>query len=238
VVQAESYYILARGYMDVGEEAKAFESIQKSEHLARNGGDWELLCSIYNLRGVILYMADKQDSALYFYNKAFDTGKDHAVDSVNFPRIISNIGECYAVESPNRALTYFNGALALAKRTSNQIAEASISDVIGHFYLKRKELKNAESYLQSALELARTLGLRRVIRHAYAGLVDIRLLQGRGEDAVVYLRRYYAVRDSLLNTSKIRQIVELEAKHTLQIRNRRSRSWKTKTEFKSSGRTC
>jgi AraC-like DNA-binding protein len=57
-----------------------------------------------------------------------------------------------------------------------------------------------------------------VIRHAYAGLVNIRLEQGRGDEAVVYLRRYYAVRDSLLNTSKIRQIVELEAKHTLQLK--------------------
>lgn len=218
MVQAESYYILARGYMDMAEEQKAFESIQKSEALARRGGEWELLCSIYNLRGVILYMAEKQDSALYFYNKAFDTGKGHAVDSVNFPRILSNIGECYAVESPNTALTYFNGALALAKRTHNQIAEASISDVIGHFYLRHKELKNAESFLQSALELARTLGLRRVIRHAYAGLVDIRLQQGRGEEAVVYLKQFYAVRDSLLNTSKVRQVVELEAKHAIQLK--------------------
>ena len=106
----------------------------------------------------------------------------------------------------------------MAKRTSNQIAEASISDVIGHFYLGQKDLVSAESYLQAALQLARSLGLRRVIRHAYAGLVDIRLEQGRGDEAIVYLRRYYAVRDSLLNTSKIRQIVELEAKHALQLK--------------------
>jgi AraC-like DNA-binding protein len=108
--------------------------------------------------------------------------------------------------------------MALAKKTGNKIAEASISDIIGHFHLRAKDLETSESYLQSALQLARSLGLRRVIRHAYAGLVDIRLEQGKGDEAVVYLRRYYAVRDSLLNTSKVRQIVELEAKHTIELK--------------------
>jgi AraC-like DNA-binding protein/tetratricopeptide (TPR) repeat protein len=218
LVQAESYYILARGYMDMTEGTKSQEYVLKAEEFANNGGDWELLSSIYNLRGVILFIADQEDSALHFYNKAYETGKNHAVDSVNFPRIISNIGECYAVENPKMALNYFSDALALAKKTGNQIAEASISDIIGHFHLRGKDLKTSETYLQSALQLARSLGLRRVIRHAYAGLVDIRLQQGRGEEAVVYLRQFYAVRDSLLNTSKMRQIVELEAKHTLQLK--------------------
>jgi AraC-like DNA-binding protein len=218
LAQAESYYILARGYMDMTEGAKAQESILKAEEFANKGEDWELLSSIYNLRGVILFIADKEDSALHFYNKAFETVKNHGVDSVNFPRIISNIGECHTVESPMLALTYFNEAMALAKKTGNKIAEASISGIIGHFYLREEDLKSAETYLQSALQLAQSLGLRRVIRHAYAGLVDIRLQQGRGDEAVVFLRRSYAVRDSLLNTSKMRQIVELEAKHTLQLK--------------------
>ncbi len=81
LVQAESYYILARGYMDMTEGAKAQESILKAEEFANKGEDWELLSSIYNLRGVILFIADRVDSALYFYNKAFETGKSHAVDS-------------------------------------------------------------------------------------------------------------------------------------------------------------
>ena len=218
LVEAESYYILARGYMDMTEGAKAQESILKAEEFANKGRNWELLSSIYNLRGAILFIADREDSALYFYNKAFETGKNHNVDSINFPRIISNIAECHEAENPKLALTYYNKAIALAKLTGNQIAEASISDVIGHFHLRGKDLKSAETYLQSALQLGRSLGLRRVLRHAYAGLVDIRLEQGRGEEAVVFLRRSYAIRDSLLNTSKMRQIVELEAKHTLQLK--------------------
>jgi AraC-like DNA-binding protein/Tfp pilus assembly protein PilF len=217
-IQAESYYILARGYSDLNEGSKSNEYIAKAVNLARQGSNWEQLCSIYNLMGVIKFMLNQKDSALHYYQKAFEIGENHAVAPINFPRIISNIGAYYAEDNPALALSHFNRALALAKETNNRIADASITDVIGHAYLKANDLKQAEAYLQEALQLARNLGLRRVIRHAYAGLVDIKLKHGRGDEAVVYLQRYYDVRDSLLNTSKMRQIVELEAKHALQLK--------------------
>lgn len=220
--EAESYYILARGYMDLREQEKSDKYIVKAEHTALNGNDWEQLCSIYNLRGVIKFIKGQKDSALYYYTKAYEVGKANNVAPINFPRIISNIGECY---EDNQALAFkhFNEALILAKETNNRIAEASITDIIGHAYLRANDLKRAEENLQASLQLAQALGLRRVIRHAYAGLVDIRLKQNRGDEAVVYLQRYYAVRDSLLSSAKIRQIVELESKHELQLKEQQVR---------------
>ncbi len=218
VIQAESYYILARAYSDLNEVGKSNVYIAKAANLARQGKNWEQLCSIYNLMGVIKSMDNQKDSALHYYHKAYEIGQIHAVAPINFPRIISNIGACYALDSPVLALKHYKRALALAKETNNQIADASITDIIGHAYLKANDLNQAETHLQEALQLARELGLRRVVQHAYAGLVDIKLKHGRGDEAVVYLQRYYAVRDSLLNTSKMRQIVELEAKHALQLK--------------------
>jgi AraC-like DNA-binding protein len=216
-LQAESYYMLARGYMDIREQAKSDEYIAKAESLALQVNHWEQLCSIYNLHGVIKFVAGQRDSALHYYTNALEIGRTHAVPSINFPRILSNIGECYE-DNPELAFTYFNEALVLARETGNRIAEASITDIIGHAHLRANDLKNAEQNLQAALDLARSLGLRRVIRHAYAGLVDIKLKQNRGDEAVVYLQQYYAVRDSLLSSSKIRQIVELESRHALQLK--------------------
>lgn len=219
-IKAESYYILARGYMDLRENKKAHAAITKAEAISNASSNWTQLCSIYNLKGVILFSADKFDSALYYYNKAYELGKSKSVDPINLPRIISNIGECYQNENPALAFRYFNQALELAKETNNKITEASITSIIGYAYLRANDLKNAESNLQLALTLARELGLRRVMRYAYGGLVDIRLKQGKGNDAVVYLQRYYAVRDSLLNTAKVRQIVELENRHEKQLQEK------------------
>jgi AraC-like DNA-binding protein len=217
-ILAESYYLLARGYMDLHERGKSHEYIVKAERTAKQSGNGELRCSILNLKGVIKFLAQEKDSALYYYRKAYETGRAEGVDSIHFPRIISNIGECYLESDRAQAYKYFNEALTLARKTDNRIAEASVTSIIGHALLDDNKTKEAETHLHSALTLARTLGLRRVMRHVYAGLVDIKLKQGRGDEAVKYLQQYYAVRDSLLNSSKIRQIVELEAKHTLALK--------------------
>ncbi|MEI9917492.1 MAG: helix-turn-helix domain-containing protein [Bacteroidota bacterium] len=219
-IEADSYSVISRGYMDLRENKKALEYVAMSQTLAERGHDSTQLCNIYNLRGVLMFNIKKVDSALYYYNKAYAIGQGKSVDPINLPRVISNIGECYRESNPPLAFEHYTKALALAKQTGNKVAEASITAIIGHAYLRKKDVKNAEINLQSALDLASNLGLRRVVRHAYGGLVDIKLAQGNGDKAVIYLRRYYAVRDSLLNTSKIRQIVELEAKHELQLREK------------------
>ncbi len=217
-IQAESNYLLARGYMDLNERGKSNEYILKAERMAERLGKGELRCSILNLKGVIRFIAQEKDSALYYYRKAYETARSEGVDSIQFPRIISNIGECYLDSDRAKAYRYFDEALILARKTNNRIAEASITSIVGHALLDDNDIRNAEIHLQEALALAQKLGLRRTIRHAYAGLVEIRLRQGRGDEAVKYLQQYYAVRDSLLNTSKIRQIVELEAKHALALK--------------------
>jgi AraC-like DNA-binding protein len=232
LIEADSYYVMARGYMDLRESKKAHESILRSEGFALEGHDSTQLCGIYNLWGVIMYNDGKLDSALSLYNKAYTIGNARSVDPINLPRIISNIGECYP-ENPKLASLQFNSALTLARKTGNKVAEASIISIIGNAYLRANDLKNAESNLQAALELASNLGLRRVVRHAYGGLVDIKLKQGNGNEAVIYLRRYYAVRDSLLNTSKIRQIVELEAKHTLELSEKNVELLKTEKRIQA-----
>lgn len=216
-IRAEACYILGRGYMDLNERVKATQYIVQAEQLAR-GVDPTLHSSILNLKGVMKFVANDEDSALYYYTKAYDLARSENVPEIQLPRILSNIGECYLPHDREKAFRYFSDALALAKKTQNKIAEASITDIIGHVLLQDKKLNQAESHLESALALSRSLGLRRVIRHAYAGLVDIKLRQGKADEAVRYLQRYYAVRDSLLSSSKIRQIVELEARHALQLK--------------------
>lgn len=215
---AESYYILSRGYMDLRETLKAKEFIRKAETLASQKENWDLVSSIYNLKGVIFYIENKTDSALHYYKKAFSLGNEHGVDPINFPRMLSNMGECYLPENTVLAFSYFTKALTLAKETNNTIAEASITSIIGHAHLQQKNLADAQTELQAALRLAQELGLRRVVRHAYAGLVEIKLQQGNGQEAIAYLKKYYEVRDSLLSSSKIRQIVELEAQHQLKLK--------------------
>ncbi len=215
-LSSESFLILSRAYMDQNEGDKAADYVNKAEQIAIQRSDWDQLSRTYNLAGVIQYIGGQRDSALQLYNKALSIAQDHGISKINFPRILSNIGECYFKSDAKLAFDYFNKALSIANETGNRTAEASIYDVLGHSFLKKGDDKQAEQYLEGALQLARELGLRRVVRHAYAGLVDLKLKQGKASEAVGYMRSYYEVRDSLLNTAKTRQIVELEARHELE----------------------
>lgn len=215
-ILAESYLILARAYMDQNEFGKANDYLARSEKIGVQAGNWDQLSRVYNLAGVVQFLENKEDSALQLYTKALVLAQDHLLEKINLPRILSNLGECYLTNDPTRAFNYFNQGLTLARETGNKTAEASISAIMGRALLKQNKLSQAETYLQSALEVSRKIGLRRAIRSAYAGMVDLRLQQGRAEEAVEYLKTYYKVRDSLLNNSKTRQIVELEARYELQ----------------------
>ncbi len=211
-VLAETYRILAISYRDQQELGKAVSYIRQAEALATQQNNWDLLARVYNLAGVIDYTRDLKDSALAYYTKALLVTNEHITTKFHLSQVLSNIGEIYLDDDPDKSLQYFNKALASARETRNKSAEAGIISDIGRVYIKKKKYDEANGYLQESLKLSRKLGLKRVSRHVYYALVDLRLQQGKSTEAFNYMRAYYDVRDSLLNGSKTRQIVELETR--------------------------
>jgi signal transduction histidine kinase/DNA-binding response OmpR family regulator len=211
-ILAETYRILAISYRDQQELGKAVSYIRQAEQLALQHKNWDLLARVYNLAGVIDCTRELDDSALVFYNKSLKVTQEHAITAFHVAQVLSNIGEIYLKDNPDKGLAYFTRALASAKETRNKSAEAGIVADIGRAYLLKKNFREANRFLQESLKLSRDLGLKRVSRHAYFALVDLRLQEGNVKDAFNYMKAYYDVRDSLLNGSKTRQIVELETR--------------------------
>ena len=215
-VLGESYQILTRAYMDQREAVKAASYNRKAEEVAKRILNWDLLSRVYNLTGVLQFMKSNPDSALIFYTKALTIMTEHPSPKLHLPQVTSNIGECYFKQDPDKAFEYFYKALRIAEESKNRSTEAGTSSIVGNALIKVGKYKEAEKYLQNSLRLSRKLGLRRVIRHAYAGLTDLKVHEGKAEEALAYMKSYYDVRDSLLNVTKTRKIVEMEARHELQ----------------------
>jgi signal transduction histidine kinase len=214
---AECFLTLSRAYSDLGENQKARSYVNQAEKITVNTKNWQLLSSIYNWKGVIYSIDSKPDSAFVYYTKALAIAELYAIPKINLPRIISNIGECYLKKSNQEtAFAYFNRALLLAQETGNKTAEAAITGIMGHAFLGMKDYKQSEIYFQRSLEIANKLKVRRTLRHVYLGLVTLTQQQGKADEALVYMEKYYKVRDSLINTSKARLIVELESKHEIE----------------------
>jgi signal transduction histidine kinase/DNA-binding response OmpR family regulator len=209
-ILAETYRLLAMSYRDQQEVGKAIFYIKLAESLAIEKKNWDLLARVYNMAGIIACTRELDDSALIYYNKALHVSRQHATTQFHISQVLSNIGELYLKDNPDKSLDYFTRALASAKETQNRSAEAGITADIGRAYLQKKQYTNAGKYLQHSLKLSRELGLKRVIRHAYLALVDLKVKEHKTTEAFSYMKAYYDVRDSLMNVTKTRQIVELE----------------------------
>jgi signal transduction histidine kinase/DNA-binding response OmpR family regulator len=101
----------------------------------------------------------------------------------------------------------------MAKQVNNRQAEAGILCDLGRALAKKNRYADADKYLLSGLKLSQELGLKRVIRHAYLALVDLKVREGKTSESFDYMKKYYEARDSILNASKTRLIVELETRH-------------------------
>lgn len=211
-VKAETYRILAISYRDQQEFDKAVWYIREAETLALQEKKWDLLARVYNLAGVIECSRNNNDSARFYFDKSLDITAQHAITKFHVSQALSNIGELYLPNDPDQALSYFDDALISAKQTHNRSAQAGIMADIGRAFIIKKRYKDADEYLKKSLALARELGLKRVIRHAYMALAELNVQQGNTTDGLSYMQSYYDVRDSLLNGSKTRQIVELETR--------------------------
>lgn len=211
-VKAETYRILAICYRDQQELDKAVWYIREAEALALQGKKWDLLARVYNLAGVIEYTRNKKDSARIYYDRSLATTGKYSITKFHVSQVLSNIGELYLPGKPDQALTYFNKALASAEETHNRSAKAGIMVAIGRAFIIKKRYRDANEFLKKSLAQARELGLKRVIRHAYVALAEVNMQQGNTTDGLKYMQSYYDLKDSLLNGSKTRQIVELETR--------------------------
>ena len=211
-VKAESYRILAISYRDQQEIGKAVWYIRAAEAIAQQEKKWDLLARVYNLAGVIECTRNKNDSARIYFDKSLDITAKHSITKFHVSQALSNIGELYLPNDPDEALRYFDEALRSARQTQNRSAQAGIMADIGRAFIIKKRYRNANDNLKKSLTLARELGLKRVIRHAYMALAELNMQQGNTTEGLKYMQSYYDVRDSLLNGSKTRQIVELETR--------------------------
>lgn len=212
-VLAESYRILAMDYRDQQGLDKATNYINQAEKLAIRIKNWDLLSRIYNTAGLVEFDKKDFDSSLVLFSKALLVTEQHNTSKFQVCQILSNIGECNFESNPDLAFKYYNKALAMAKAVNNRQAEAGILCDLGRALAKKKRYADADRYLLAGLKASQELGLKRVVRHAYLALVDLKVREGKTSESFDYMKKYYDVRDSILNASKTRLIVELETRH-------------------------
>ncbi|NOS90573.1 MAG: response regulator [Cyclobacteriaceae bacterium] len=212
---ADTYRILGVTYSDQLEFSKAEYYLNKSMEVCVAKKNWGMMLRIYVGAGVIQLAKNKPDSALYLFTRSLSIEKEHPNDYY-LPVIYTNIGSVYSNKYFNNLgieVSYYEKALALSEKIENRYATSRVLSRLGFTYLQSRKFDKSETYLTESQKIARSIGLKTVVRDNYLLLMELKLAQGNLPQSLYYQKAYYDLKDSLSNEKITREIVELETRY-------------------------
>jgi signal transduction histidine kinase/DNA-binding response OmpR family regulator len=212
-ILAESYRLLGATYTDQGELEQATLYTNKAEALCLKTDNWNVLLRVYVCKGMIQSDQKKYDSALTTFNKSLALAKEHNYTYYQ-PVIYCKIGTMFGIgNNPKRAMDYYNKGLNLARQVNNKFAEANVLSQLGGTLVREGNYNEGEKYLLQSQKLSRQLGLRVTVKQNLADLMNSKMRQGDHKEANHYMKAYYELKDSLLNETTTRHIIESETRY-------------------------
>lgn len=167
----------------------------------------------YNNIGIILYMKGNYNQALSYYNKARKIFIE--LDNLyRIARVSYYIGEVYLkLKNHELAKNNFYNALEIRKKIGDKNGMVTSYNSIAIILTKQKQYNKADSLFSVALQLAREIDAKHLIVDNYYFTSQLHEARGNDSLALIWYKKYNALKDSVFNKEKSKQISELEAKY-------------------------
>ncbi|TRX60613.1 tetratricopeptide repeat protein [Fulvivirga sp. M361] len=167
---------------------------------------------VYNALGSSFRGNKKNDSALYYYQKALVVAKDIGV-SRKTVALLNNIAIVYGeLERHQEALDLFLQTKEMDIMHSDTLGLTYSHIGVANAYLNIGEIDSALFHANKSLYWARYLNAEQRMEKAYESLISIHKEQGNSEELVRYFDLLLNLRNKLLEDSKYRTIKELETR--------------------------
>ncbi len=112
-----------------------------------------------------------------------------------------------------KSLNYFLKTLALLRELGYKHGIAYFSKETGITYLKMNELNKAEEYMLTGANTFNELGFKEGSKECYEKLSEIAATRGDYKRAFEFYRTFSALKDSMFNESKRKEITEMNIKY-------------------------
>jgi len=207
-----AYINLEGGYQEINNYTKAEEYNSKAsatyKSIRSNKGILKCLIGLGELK-----MALKQyDSCLKYDLEALTLNNDSSVYLTGL--LYNNIGTAYErLNNYTKSLEYQNKLYHLAIKTGDSVSIAAALESKGGIYIGLKQFDTAETYLKSAIVIAKKVKMDALVQSAYS---DIGLLYdkwGKPKLALLWTRKFYDLKDSIFNKDNAAHIAELETQY-------------------------
>lgn len=197
-------------YKAWGEYEQALEYIKEALRVARASGNNKVVAMRLINLGLIYHRMKKYNEALEHYNEALNVNIKTG-DSENIATIYNNIGALYKdTKDYKNAINYLELALVKYRELSFDIQAATVLSNMGDIYLKIGDYENAGKYLNESLDLTIHEENSKQTKVNYELLAKLFAAKGDHEKSLHYYKKYTAIKDTLFNAEKHRQIAAFE----------------------------
>jgi hypothetical protein len=207
----ESYVLnnIATVYIAIGQYPLAEKHLLEALKIATRTGLKSEVGSTYANLGIVTFNQKKYNESILYNKKAIE---ENVKNGKVISSILNNMGDIYNVlNKPAIAEYYYKKAINTVKVKDNGYIYFCAS--LGEFYTKQNRFAEGFKYLFIAKDLSDSLGINIVKADILKTIAAAFEKQKDFRKANIYLKEFYALRDSTLNETVARQINEMQAKY-------------------------
>jgi tetratricopeptide (TPR) repeat protein len=200
-------------YQDMGERDSALKyeltALKKDEALGNKIFQASTLLNI----GGIYYNQKKHSEAIDYELKGLQLFKETG-NKDGMALCMGNLGADYRdLGELSKAFTYDTIALRMSEEAGDIQSSCFNSNSIGSIYLEKRDYSRAEKYLLRADTLAEKIKAFNFLKDIDKNLATLYSQTGKWQKSNLYLLKYGAIKDTLFNQDKSKQVGRLEAKY-------------------------
>lgn len=205
---------------DIGTLVKKQGNIEQSkeyfEHalrMSRQAGDSLQIANSMNNLGIVYELQGDFESAMQNFRESARI-KEKYEDFFGLAYNLDNMGMLFTkMNKYEAALDKFLQAAEIREKLGDIRGKAVIYNNIGEMYLMQGSVKKAKEYFMKALPLSMDTNFKDLTQHIYKMLSDAYKKENDYASALIFYEKHDALRDSLFNETRSRQIIEMEKKY-------------------------
>jgi signal transduction histidine kinase len=217
-------------YISLGKNDEAMVYFRKSLAKAIEMNNYQGLAISNGQIGRIFELHGMLDSAMYYYQKNLQYSEGWN-DNNGIAICYNSMGNVAKKKNSwKQALKFYQKALEINHLVNDKKYLSPNYANIGETYLNIGDIDNAEKNYQISLEIATEAGLIKNMSAAYEGLSQVYEKQKRYNEAIIAIKKYITLKDSVLNKDNLQQIEFL--KTAFEVKEREQEITSIKAENK------
>lgn len=196
--------------------AVSFENQSKAIALLRKMDSKVQLTLALNRMGLLFGEQQQYSEALSYFQQSLFLSK-----AIKNQRQIAlawyYTGEVYLKQKKyEKAIECFEESYTLNKQVKSKILSTSILNHLASIYLAQKNHELALIHSREALKIALKVNAKAEIRDAFENMYEVYLRTNQKDSALWYIQKWVAVKDSMSNENRDKQIDQLRANYAIE----------------------